>query len=128
MFDSPFDFFALLIAIVALIFARKALNQAAALRARLDAIEARRLRRQGRPAPPLTPLQELEQTLATASPGIAAEQPATAAEPNRSRRRRRPDRRAEAADGTPRCRRRCRRPSPASRSASAPAGWSGSAA
>src|SRR5258706_988785 len=40
MFDSPFDFFSLVIAIVALIFARKAFNQVAQLRARLDAIEA----------------------------------------------------------------------------------------
>jgi uncharacterized membrane protein len=40
MFDSPYDFFSLMIAIVALIFARKALNQVAVLRARLDAIGA----------------------------------------------------------------------------------------
>ena len=33
MFDSPFDLFALLIAIVAFLFARKAFNQAATLRA-----------------------------------------------------------------------------------------------
>ena len=39
MFDSPFDFFSLVIAIVAFIFARKAFNQVAALRARLDALE-----------------------------------------------------------------------------------------
>ena len=76
MFDSPFDFLSLVIAIVAFIFARKAFNQAATLRARLDAIEA--AAGQARPAPPpLTPLQELEQTLAASSPGIAAEQPTT---------------------------------------------------
>lgn len=52
MFDTPFDFFALLIAVVAFIFARKALNQATTLRARLDALEAAW---QARPvAPPLT--------------------------------------------------------------------------
>jgi uncharacterized membrane protein len=79
MFDLPFDFFSLLIAIVAFIFARKAFNQAAALRARLDAIEAAGL--QARPGPPpLTPLQDLEQTLATSSPGVAPEQPATVAD------------------------------------------------
>ena len=39
MFDSPLDFFSLLIAIVALMVARKALKQAAGLRARLDSIE-----------------------------------------------------------------------------------------
>ena len=53
MFDSPYDFFALLIAIVALIFARKAINQAAMLRARLDAMEAAWEARLARP--PLTP-------------------------------------------------------------------------
>jgi len=82
MFDSPFDFFSLLIAIVAFIFARKAFNQAAMLRARLDAIEA--IAWQARPItpPPLTPLQELEQILAASSPGVAAGQPAVAdAEP-----------------------------------------------
>ena len=129
MFDSPFDFFALLIAVVAFIFARKALNQAATLRARLDAIEAAW---QARPvAPPLTPLQEFEQTLAAASPGIAAEQPADGRQPNRSRRSRkinRPYGKPPPPPARPRCRRRFRNPSPASRSASAPAGWSGSAA
>src|SRR5450631_1691415 len=75
MFDSPPDFFALVIAIVAFIFARKALNQVAALRARLDALESAPILAK---PPPLTPLQELEQTLAAASPGIAAEQPAVA--------------------------------------------------
>jgi hypothetical protein len=79
MFDLPFDFFSLLIAIVAFIFARKAFNQAAALRVRLDAIEAAGL--QARPGPPpLTPLQEREQTLATSSPGVAPEQQVTAAD------------------------------------------------
>jgi len=76
MFDLPFDFFALLIAIVAFIFARKAFNQSAMLRARLDALEATGL--QARPGPP--PLTPREQTLATSSPGIAAEQPAAAAD------------------------------------------------
>src|SRR5258706_3430826 len=76
MFDLPFDFFALLIAIVAFIFARKAFNQSAMLRARLDAIEAAGL--QARPGPP--PLTPREQTLATSSPGIAAEKPAVAAQ------------------------------------------------
>lgn len=40
MFDLPFDFFSLVIAIVALIMARKAFNQVAVLRARLDLIES----------------------------------------------------------------------------------------
>src|SRR6202035_5240281 len=54
-----FEFFALLIALVAFLFARKALNQAAMLRARLEAHEQ----------PP-----------AASSPGVAPEQPAVAAE------------------------------------------------
>lgn len=40
MFDSPYDFFSLIIAIVALLIAGKALNQVAVLRTRLDAIGA----------------------------------------------------------------------------------------
>src|SRR4051794_20948540 len=77
MFDSPFDFLPMVIAIVAFIVARKAFNQASALRTRLDAIEAAGL--QTRPAPPpLTPLQEIEQPLAASSPGVAPEQPAAA--------------------------------------------------
>jgi len=79
MFDSPLDFFSLLIAIVALIVARKAFNQVAGLRARLDSI-ATVSAATPPTAPPPTPLQELEQTLATTSPGIAAEQPATSTE------------------------------------------------
>src|SRR5258708_21211604 len=82
MFDSPsdfftvVDFFSLAIAVVAFMFARKAFNQAAQLRARLDAIEAAGLQRRPVP-PPLPPPQELEQTLAAAAPTV--EQPAAAA-------------------------------------------------
>src|SRR5450759_4115136 len=81
MFDSPSDFFALVIAIVAFIFARKAFNQVAALRARLDAIESAPILAKPVPVPPpLTPLQELEQTLATSSPPTAPGQSATDAD------------------------------------------------
>ncbi len=76
MFGFPFGIFSLAIAIVAFVVARKAFNQVAALRARLDAMQATAL--QARPGPPpLTPLQELEQTLAASSP---AAQPATVAD------------------------------------------------
>jgi uncharacterized membrane protein len=51
-----FDFFSLLIAVVALILARKAFNQIAILRARLDAMEAAGL--QARPTPPPLPAHE----------------------------------------------------------------------
>jgi uncharacterized membrane protein len=81
MFDSPLDFFSLVIAIVALSVARKAFNQVGILRARLEQIEASSTAAP-RPMPtPLTPLQELEQTLATASPGVAAEQPPASTAP-----------------------------------------------
>ena len=39
MFNSPFDFFAIVIAIVAFIVARKAMNQVAALRAQLESMQ-----------------------------------------------------------------------------------------
>ena len=74
MFDSPFDFFSTVIAIVAFIFARKAMNQVAALRARLEAIETTAAATRAVP-PPLTPIQAFEQTEAAASPGIAPEPP-----------------------------------------------------
>jgi len=63
MFDDPFVFFALVIAIVALIFARKAMNQVATLRERLDVME--KLATAGATTampPPLPPLQQFEQT------------------------------------------------------------------
>jgi hypothetical protein len=70
MFDTPFDFVTLVIAIVALIFARKAVNQVAALRVQLEAIETAA----ARPSPPpLTPAQMAEQT--TAPPDAAVAQP-----------------------------------------------------
>jgi len=67
MFDSPFDFLTLVLAIVAIAFARKAMNQVAALRGRLDAIEAAAWA--ARPVtPPPASLQESEQTLSAAPP------------------------------------------------------------
>ena len=64
-----FEFFALLIALVAFLFARKALDQAAMLRARLDAIEAAAW--QAKPVTP-APREAHEQTLAAASPGVGS--------------------------------------------------------
>jgi uncharacterized membrane protein len=72
------EFFSLVVAIVALIVARKAFNQAATLRARLDAIEATAALA-GPVPPPLTPLREVEQALAS-SPSVAAEQPVEVSE------------------------------------------------
>src|ERR1700730_17803760 len=85
MFDLPsdfytvMDFFSFAIAVVAFFFARKALNQASALRARLDAVEAAGLQARAVP-PPLTPLQELDQTLAAPSPAVAVEEPPSIAD------------------------------------------------
>jgi uncharacterized membrane protein len=76
MFDSPLDFIALVVAIAALIFARKANERAALLRARLDAIEAA-ASKAAVPAtpPPLPQAMEFEQAPLTPSPGIATEEP-----------------------------------------------------
>jgi uncharacterized membrane protein len=80
MFDSPAVFFSLIVAIVALIFARKASNQVAALRARLDLMETLASSAAARPAPP--PLPNLEQAPPpiVSAPGVAAEQPAATGE------------------------------------------------
>ena len=58
MFDPPFDFLALAIAIVAFIVALKAMNQVAALRARLDAIGPTAVAPAIPLPPPLMPVQE----------------------------------------------------------------------
>jgi len=82
-----FGFFSLAIAIVAFVIARKALNEVAALRTRLEAMEASGL--QARPGP-LTPLQELERSLAASSPAgepattVAAAEPAEPAAEDRT--------------------------------------------
>src|SRR5579871_6863561 len=68
-----FEFFAVAIALIALIVARKAMDQAATLRSRLDALEASGWRAAPMP-PPLAPAQEAE-------PAVVREIPATAAEP-----------------------------------------------
>jgi uncharacterized membrane protein len=67
-----FDFFSLVIAIVAFIFARKAFNQLDALRARLDAIEAGAPRASITTAAPPPPVTEAPLAPASAA-GIAAE-------------------------------------------------------
>ena len=74
MFDAPFDLLALVIAIVALIFARKAMNEVAELRKRLAAIQTTAAYATPMP-PPLTPLEAFEQTLPPAAPGMASEPP-----------------------------------------------------
>ena len=127
MFDTPFDFFALVIAIVALIFARKAMNQVAELRPRLEAIGTTAAAATAVP-PPLTPFEAFEQTLPPASPGVA---PTAAAHRSRCGIRRSRcavrDVRASRRRRRQRRRRRCRNPIAGSRKPSAPAGWCGSA-
>ena len=76
MFDSPPDFFSLVIAIAALIFARKAYVDAARLRVRLDAMEASTAPA-ARPAPP--PLPEYEPAPVT-PPDLPVEPPPVLAE------------------------------------------------
>jgi uncharacterized membrane protein len=87
MFDLPsdfytvMDFFSFAIAVVAFLFARKALNQASALRARLDQIEALApSATAARPAPPPLPLQE-----APIAPPVAPEAQIETTEPIASR-------------------------------------------
>ncbi len=74
------DFLSLMMALVALIVARKAFNQVGVLRARLESMEATPLQArpvQTRPGPPpLPPHDELEQAPIVGAPGVAAEQPA----------------------------------------------------
>jgi uncharacterized membrane protein len=77
-----FDFFSLMIAIVALIVARKTFNEIAALKQRLYTLE--RAASQARPAimpPPLAPQLEPDQVTAEPSPDIVAEPAAAAPEP-----------------------------------------------
>src|ERR1700678_1475218 len=72
-----FEFFAVAIAVVALLVARKAIDQATTLRARLDALEASGWRAQPTP-PPLAPAQEAEPTTAPETAALAAPIEATA--------------------------------------------------
>jgi uncharacterized membrane protein len=64
MLDSPFELISLVIAIAAFAFARKAIEQVARLRDRLDALEATGVTAAARPAPP--PLPQFEPTSASA--------------------------------------------------------------
>jgi uncharacterized membrane protein len=87
MFDLPsdfytvMDFFSFAIAVVAFLFARKALNQASALRARLDQIEALASSSAAtRPAPPPLPVQQ-----APIAPSAASEAAIETTEPIASR-------------------------------------------
>jgi uncharacterized membrane protein len=71
-----FDFFSLLVAIVALIVARKTFNQLAVLRARLDAFESAAVQpRAAVSPPPRAAHAKTDQDLATPSPEAATAQP-----------------------------------------------------
>ncbi len=87
MFDLPFDpisqvlaiiFISLVLAIAAIIFARKAYNRVEDLRARLDRLEATRVTASTQSAPP--PLPQFEQARPSA-PAAAAEPPPKVARP-----------------------------------------------
>src|SRR5258708_20968913 len=76
-----FDIFSLLIALVALMVARKTFNQVAALRARLDLMQTLAQGAAASPVPPpLTRSQEPEQSQAASSPS-ATQPPPLAPEP-----------------------------------------------
>ena len=75
MFDDPLVFFALAIAIVALAIARKAMNQVAELRQRLEAIQATPAAATAPVPPPLTPFEAFKQTLPPASSAAAPTPP-----------------------------------------------------
>jgi uncharacterized membrane protein len=77
MLDNPFDFAAIVIAIVAIVFARKAMNQTAALRARLDLMQ--QLAADRSVPPPLTRVQTAEPAMRPAAPDVA--RPAAPATP-----------------------------------------------
>ncbi|QOZ30047.1 DUF2339 domain-containing protein [Bradyrhizobium sp. CCBAU 51753] len=77
MFDSPFDFLTLVIAIIAIALAQKAMSQVSALQRRLDAIEGAGAARTAMP-PPLAPLQDFEPAPPTAP---SASQPPPLPEP-----------------------------------------------
>jgi uncharacterized membrane protein len=71
MFDSPPDFFSLVIAIAALIFARKAYVDAKRLRARLDAMEAQRPAASAVPMPPPLPASQTFESVPQEPPPVA---------------------------------------------------------
>ena len=71
MFEDPFVFIAIAIAIVALVFARKATNEVAELRKRLEAIQAASAIAAAAMPPPLTPFEAFERTLPPAPSGVA---------------------------------------------------------
>lgn len=75
MFDNPFDFLAIAIAVIAFIVARKALDQIAVLRKRLEAIEAAGMAVARPVPPPLPSTQTFEQTPAPAAPKIVEPPP-----------------------------------------------------
>ena len=75
MFDDPLVFFALAVAIVALAIARKAMNQVAELRQRLEAIQATPAAATAPVPPPLTPFEAFKQTLPPASSAAAPTPP-----------------------------------------------------
>jgi uncharacterized membrane protein len=74
MFDNPFDFLAIAIAVIAFAVARRALDHIAVLRKRLEAFEAAGMA-VARPVPPPLPTQAFERTSAPVSPVTAPAPP-----------------------------------------------------
>jgi uncharacterized membrane protein len=75
MFDNPFDFLAIAIAVIAFAVARRALDQIAVLRKRLETIEAAQTTVTRSVPPPLPPTPAFERPSTPASPDIVPEPP-----------------------------------------------------
>jgi uncharacterized membrane protein len=79
MFDWPFDFLSLLIAVVALLVARKALNRTSELQTRLEAMQSLAAAAIARPSPPpVPPPAEVEQAPPLVAEPPVSDQPAAA--------------------------------------------------
>lgn len=75
MLDNPFDFLTIAIAVIAFAVARRALDQIAVLRKRLETIEAGQTAGARSVPPPLPPTPVFEQPSTPASPDIVPEPP-----------------------------------------------------
>ncbi|WP_028346921.1 DUF2339 domain-containing protein [Bradyrhizobium murdochi] len=101
MFDDTFVFFSLAIAIVALILARKAMNEVAELRQRLEAMQATPAADAAAVPPPLTPFEAFEQSLPPAPSGATPTPPPIVPEAESSASAASPEATGQAAGGAP---------------------------
>jgi uncharacterized membrane protein len=79
MFDWPFDWFSIAVAIAAIVLALRSISRTDDLRRRLEALEAAHARTAAAPVPPpLAPFQEVEAARAASPPPIPIGEPAAA--------------------------------------------------